>query len=168
MMSFQDGHDLVERLVLTPVGEFLCRCEKAALTLPRGERIHKNYVVRKPSACSKRAGRYSRAMEARGYQRVQLDFSGPAIRPRMAISNHSMGRLRDECLNTEVFFTLSDIKEKLESWRQDYNQVRPHSTLRDSAPAEFAARWQTTAATAPTFPVPAKKAAAGQLMESII
>ena len=34
------------------------------------------------------------------------------------------GRLRDECLNMEVFFTLADVREKLERWRQDYNQVR--------------------------------------------
>jgi hypothetical protein len=46
--------------------------------------------------------------------------------------------LRDECLNAEVFFTLSDVQEKLESWRQGYNQARPHSALGDSAPQEFA------------------------------
>ena len=60
------------------------------------------------------------------------------------------GRLRDECLNTEVFFTLADVREKLGLWRQDYNRVRPHSALRDSAPARaFAAQWQATALPAP-------------------
>ena len=37
------------------------------------------------------------------------------------------GRLRDECLNVEVFFTLEDVRKKLWRWQQDYNQVRAHS-----------------------------------------
>jgi putative transposase len=49
------------------------------------------------------------------------------------------GRLRDECLNVEVFFILADVRDKLERWRHDYNQVRDYIALRDSAPAAFAA-----------------------------
>ena len=30
-----------------------------------------------------------------------------------------------------VFFTLADVREKLERWREDHNQVRPHSALAD-------------------------------------
>jgi putative transposase len=48
------------------------------------------------------------------------------------------GRLRDECLNLEVFFDLEDAREKIERWRQDYNTNRPHSSLDDPTPAEFA------------------------------
>jgi transposase InsO family protein len=48
-----------------------------------------------------------------------------------------------------VFFALADVRDKLERWRQDYNLVRPHSALRDHAPAWFAAQWQNTAARAP-------------------
>jgi len=51
------------------------------------------------------------------------------------------GRLRDECLNTHVFETLEQVRARLASWRQDYNQVRPHSALGDRAPEEFAADW---------------------------
>jgi putative transposase len=62
---------------------------------------------------------------------VQLDF----IRPGRPVENSYIesfnGRLRDEWLNVEVFFTLIDVREKLELWRQDYNQVRPHSSLHD-------------------------------------
>ena len=58
------------------------------------------------------------------------------------------GRLRDECLNIEVFFTLEDVREKLAHWQQDYNLVRPHSALKDQAPASFAAEW--VAAITPT------------------
>lgn len=47
------------------------------------------------------------------------------------------GRLRDECLNGEVFFTLDDAREKLERWRRDYNHQRPHSSLADRTPQEY-------------------------------
>jgi putative transposase len=49
------------------------------------------------------------------------------------------GRLRDECLNVEIFFTLADARRKLAIWLDDYNNHRPHSALADRTPAEFAA-----------------------------
>ena len=48
------------------------------------------------------------------------------------------GRLRDECLNASWFLNLADAKRKIESWRQDYNADRPHSSLAYRTPAEFA------------------------------
>ena len=109
----------------------------------------------------------SKAMDVWAYQyRVQLDF----IRPGKPVENSYIesfnGRLRDECLNVEVFFTLADVRDKLERWRQDYNQVRPHSSLRDNAPALFAAQWTETAASGPEpVPAPAGKPAAGNSLE---
>jgi putative transposase len=38
-----------------------------------------------------------------------------------------IGRLRDECLNEEVFVTLAEARAAVERWRHDYNHVRPHS-----------------------------------------
>jgi len=89
----------------------------------------------------------SKAMDVWAYQyRVQLDF----IRPGKPVENSYVesfnGRLRDECLNVEVFFTFADVRDKLARWRQDYNQVRPHSALANHAPEIFAARWAETAA----------------------
>jgi hypothetical protein len=52
------------------------------------------------------------------------------------------GRLRDECLNGEIFFSLTDAREKLERWRADYNELRPHSSLDDRPPTEFAEQVQ--------------------------
>ena len=49
------------------------------------------------------------------------------------------GKLRDECLNVEVFFNLADARRKLYLWRRDYNHLRPHSALDNRTPAEFAA-----------------------------
>jgi putative transposase len=48
------------------------------------------------------------------------------------------GRLRDECLNANWFTSLNDAKRKIEEWRQDYNQQRPHSSLAYLSPAAFA------------------------------
>jgi transposase InsO family protein len=39
------------------------------------------------------------------------------------------GRLRDECLNASWFLNLADAKRKIESWREEYNAERPHSSL---------------------------------------
>ena len=80
-----------------------------------------------------------RAMEAWAYESgVKLDF----IRPGRPVENGYIesfnGRLRDECLNGEIFFDLADAREKLERWRHDYNENRPHSALGDRTPAEFA------------------------------
>ncbi len=45
------------------------------------------------------------------------------------------GKLRDECLNGEIFYTLAEAKVLIERWRQEYNQVRPHSALGYRPPA---------------------------------
>ncbi len=93
---------------------------------------------------------YSLAMEAWAYQHgVQLDFIRPGKPVDHSYIESFNGRLRDECLNVQVFFALADVHEKLELWRQDYNQVRPHSSLHDHPPAVFARQWVTTAAPRP-------------------
>ena len=47
-------------------------------------------------------------------------------------------KLRDECLNRELFGTLAEARVILESWRVEYNQERPHSSLGKLTPEEFA------------------------------
>jgi putative transposase len=51
------------------------------------------------------------------------------------------GRFRDECLNTNWFENLSDARRKIEAWRSEYNQQRPHSSLAYRTPEEFARQW---------------------------
>jgi putative transposase len=48
------------------------------------------------------------------------------------------GRFRDECLNENWFTDLADAREKIAEWKQDYNQMRPHSALGYRTPEEFA------------------------------
>ena len=46
--------------------------------------------------------------------------------------------LWDECLNTNWFLSIEGAQEKLEAWRVDYNQYRPHSSLDSMTPEELA------------------------------
>ena len=45
------------------------------------------------------------------------------------------GSLRDELLNGEVFYSLAEAKAMIESWRNHYNEIRPHSSLNYQPPA---------------------------------
>ena len=45
------------------------------------------------------------------------------------------GKLRDELLNREIFYTLWEAKVLVERWRKEYNQVRPRSSLGYRPPA---------------------------------
>ena len=57
------------------------------------------------------------------------------------------GRFREECLNANWFENLADARRKIEAWREDYNQRRPHSSLAYRTPAEFARRWSPSSST---------------------
>jgi putative transposase len=69
---------------------------------------------------------------------VRLDFSRPGKPTDNSYVETFNGSLRDECLNVHWFKTLTEAKHVLEAWRRDYNETRPHSSLRDMTPAEFA------------------------------
>ena len=45
------------------------------------------------------------------------------------------GKLRDELLNREIFTTLTEAKVLIAQWREEYNHVRPHSSLSYRPPA---------------------------------
>ncbi len=53
------------------------------------------------------------------------------------------GKLRDELLNGEIFTTLLEAKVLIENWRQEYNHIRPHSSLGYQPPAPQAIRTGT-------------------------
>lgn len=61
------------------------------------------------------------------------------------------GKFRDECLNEQWFETLTQAREEIALWRQDYNEIRPHSSLGRIPPAAFAQKHRsgTTAASDP-------------------
>jgi transposase InsO family protein len=51
------------------------------------------------------------------------------------------GKLRDELLNGEIFYTLKEAQIVIENWRRHYNTVRPHSSLGYRPPATEALIW---------------------------
>ena len=71
-------------------------------------------------------------------------INGHYIAPRKPTQNAFIesfnGKLRDECLNETLFSSLADAKEALEAWQEDYNRYRPHSSLGNLTPMEFAAK----------------------------
>jgi putative transposase len=71
-------------------------------------------------------------------QGVVMDFSRPGKPSDNALIESFNGSFRDECLNVNWFLSIEDAREKIERWRIDYNQFRPHSSLDEMTPSEFA------------------------------
>jgi putative transposase len=91
----------------------------------------------------------SRALEDWAYRRgVQLDFIRPGKPVENAYIESFNGRLRDECLNVHQFVSMADARTKIEAWRLDYNEHRPHSSLGHLTPNEFITYRQDTRRTA--------------------
>ena len=81
------------------------------------------------------------ALDAWAYRRgIQLHFIEPGKPVQNAYVESFNGRFRDECLNEHWFPTLEEARGLIEAWQQDYNTVRPHSSLGDLTPAEFVRR----------------------------
>ncbi len=59
------------------------------------------------------------------------------------------GKLRDELLNGEIFYTLAEAKIVIEQWRRHYNTVRPHSSLGYKPPAPEVLSWPASPASLP-------------------
>lgn len=73
---------------------------------------------------------------------VKLRFIQPGKPTQNAYIESFNGKFRDECLNDNVFVTLNSAQKIIETWRQDYNSERPHSSLNKLTPKEFAARFK--------------------------
>ena len=71
---------------------------------------------------------------------IKLDFITRGKPVENAHIESFNGKFRDECLNENWFITLDDAKAKIEAYRIDYNEVRPHSSLDNQTPAEFTRR----------------------------
>ena len=65
---------------------------------------------------------------------VTLDFSRPGKPTDNGFIEAFNSKLRAECLNAHWFMSLADAREKLDAWRRDYNEVRPHSAIGYNVP----------------------------------
>lgn len=80
----------------------------------------------------------SKALDKWAYEnQVILDF----IRPGKPVDNCFVesfnSRFRAECLNSHYFDSISEAKMIIEEWRKEYNEFRPHSTLKGLTPKDF-------------------------------
>ena len=77
----------------------------------------------------------SRDLDLWAYQRdVVLDFSRPGKPTDNSFIESFNGKFRAECLNAHWFLTLDDARRKMEHWRRDYNEDRPHSAIGNKPP----------------------------------
>jgi putative transposase len=87
----------------------------------------------------------SKALDRWAYDsKVTLHFSRPGKPTDNPFIETFNGSFRDESVNVNWFLSLEDAQEKIEAWRQEYNDFRPHSSLGDRTPEE----WPATVASA--------------------
>jgi putative transposase len=111
---------------------FSYRGEDVVLTL---ERICKAIGYPKTIRVDQGSEFVSRDLDIWAYQKgVVLDFSRPGKPTDNSFIESFNGKLRSECLNTHWFLSLDDARQKMEDWRRDYNEVRPHSAIGNKAP----------------------------------
>lgn len=83
----------------------------------------------------------SNAFDAWAYARgIRTDFIRPGRPTENAMIETLNGKLRDECLNLHWFQSLAEAQHRLDVWKEEYNSVRPHSSLGQMAPLEYVAR----------------------------
>ncbi len=83
----------------------------------------------------------SRALDEWAYRRgVRLHFIQPGKPVQNCFVESFNGKFRDECLNEHWFTSMNDAKATIEQWRRDYNGTRPHSSLGNQTPEQFALR----------------------------
>ena len=71
------------------------------------------------------------------FNRVELDFSRPATPTDNAYIESFNARLRQELLNASWFLSLADAKARMDEWRKEYNEQRPHTALKNLTPKEY-------------------------------
>ena len=68
----------------------------------------------------------------------EIDFSRPGKPTDNAFVESFNGTFRSECLNIHWFMDMKEAKQLIEAWKQEYNESRPHASLDDRTPSEFA------------------------------
>jgi putative transposase len=72
--------------------------------------------------------------------RIEWHYIAPGKPTQNAFIESFNGKLRDELLNETLFTSLAQARAVLAAWKDDYNNVRPHSALGNLSPNEYADR----------------------------
>jgi transposase InsO family protein len=79
-----------------------------------------------------------RGSQAQELTLIKIDFSRPGKPTDNAYVESFNGMLRTECLDAHWFGDLTEARQRIESWRVEYNVSRPHRALGERTPNEFA------------------------------
>ena len=128
-------------------------CTRESLAIEVGQQLRSNHVVQVLTRLTAQRGAPQRLFSDHGsecssqlvvlwaYQpQVQIDFSRPGKPTDNAHVESFNATLRRECLNAHWFESLHEAQVRIEAWRREYNESRPHRALHDRTPAEFAKR----------------------------
>jgi len=126
-------------------------CTKEAIDLAVDFGISGNYVTRVLDQAARFRGYpkairtdqgpefTGRALDQWAYEHgVQLKLIQPGKPTQNAYIESFNGKFRDECLNEHWFHSLAHARTIIQTWRNDYNEQRPHSMLGYMTPAEAA------------------------------
>ena len=70
--------------------------------------------------------------------KIELDFSRPGKLTDNGFIEAFNGRLRAGCRNASWFISMADARQRIEEWRTDYNNERPHMALGGLTPKAYA------------------------------
>jgi hypothetical protein len=79
-----------------------------------------------------------------------------------------IGKFKDELIDREIFYTLTEAKVLIERWRQHYNRIRPHSSLGYRPPAPETIMLGPRGGSAPTPPASSPPESTGTLVSITI
>lgn len=125
-------------------------CSRECLAILVERSISGEYVARVLTQIVRRRGRpqvlvcdngpefISQAMELWSEEHsVRLHFIEPGKPVQNCYAESFNGRFRDECLNEHWFTSMDDARSIIESWREEYNEVREHGSLGGMTPSEY-------------------------------
>ena len=130
----------------------VCRSATAMEVIGGLEQARSQYGVPKVIRVDQGSQFTSKELDLWAYTNgVTLDFSRPGKPTDNAYVESFNATVRLECLGRYWFLDLDDAREKVEDWRIDYNEVRPHSAIGDRTPLSLIHRPRHSAE-APTRP----------------
>lgn len=138
--------------MLTMVDVFTREC----LAIEPGQRLRGDDVVRvlnqvavergvpKRLFCDNGSEFTGRLLDLWAYHnQVTIEFSRPGKPTDNAHIESFNGSFRNECLNVHWFSTIDAARAKIEAWRREYNESRPHKALNHRSPLEYVAELAT-------------------------
>jgi len=126
------------------------QCSRECLTLVADTSIGGARVARELDALVKQHGRPHCIVSDNGTEltsrailqwaqdnRIEWHYITPGKPTENGYTESMNGKIRDECLNEEIFGSLAYARHIIEKWRQDYNNIRPHSSLGYQTPSQY-------------------------------